>query len=35
MLKIVMQRYAGVLKAMHRDREAKELDTEVKSFRSN
>jgi tetratricopeptide (TPR) repeat protein len=34
-LKIVMQRYAGLLKAMHRDREAKALDTEVKAFRSN
>jgi tetratricopeptide (TPR) repeat protein len=34
-LKIVMQRYAEVLKAMHRDREAKALDTEVKAFRSD
>jgi tetratricopeptide (TPR) repeat protein len=35
-LKIVMQRYAGVLKAMHRDGEAKAVDTEVKglSFQS-
>jgi tetratricopeptide (TPR) repeat protein len=31
-LKIVMQRYAGVLKAMHRDGEAKALDTEVKGL---
>jgi tetratricopeptide (TPR) repeat protein len=34
-LKIVMERYAAVLKAMHRDREAKALDTEVKAFRPN
>jgi hypothetical protein len=35
MLKIVMQRYAGLLKAMHRDREAKAIDTEIKAFRSD
>ncbi len=34
-MQIVMRRYAGVLKAMHRDREAKALDTEVKAFRLN
>lgn len=34
-LKVVLQRYAGVLKAMHRDREAKALDSEVKAFRLN
>jgi tetratricopeptide (TPR) repeat protein len=33
LLKVVMQRYAGLLKVMHRDREAKALDTEVKAFR--
>ena len=34
-LKVVMQRYAGVLKALHRDHEAKALDSEVLSFRLN
>ena len=32
-MRIVMQRYAGVLKALHRDREAKALETEIKTFR--
>jgi tetratricopeptide (TPR) repeat protein len=32
-LRIVMQRYVGVLKALHRDPEAKALESEVRSFR--
>ena len=31
----VLRRYVGLLKAMHRDREAKALATEVKSFHQN
>jgi tetratricopeptide (TPR) repeat protein len=34
-MKVVMQRYASLLRSMHRDHEAKLMDIEAKGFRSN